>query len=467
MRNFKLISSILSDHWLIHPDWAARNAPLVEKLLKGDLTDAEGMELSGQEENPEKFEFEQTQAGVLVPVAYNDLSGAPDGSIGIIDIFGPITKYGGMCSYGTNDYTNWIKRAENHPNIKGIIIRLDTPGGQANGTVGFAQAIRECKKPVIAYVDDGMACSAGMWIASQANEVWASQKTDIIGSIGAFIQLPDYVKYFESQGLKVHTIYSRLSQDKNKEYHDAMDGNYEGMQNSLDALVKEFIGTVKKGRAGKISSNDPFTGKTYRAPEALKVGLIDKIGSLEDAAKRINTISRSGSSKSKISTNQNIMDIKTIKAWLNGHKENAADPSDREAAEHITQVMDDNKRLQEQNEDLQEDLNTANAEKDTAEAKITELEGKISALESTIQERDTSITEKDNKISELEGTIKEKDTKIEELGKKPGAEIDAPAGKKGDEQSGKKTSKTTSEISAGYEHVSGILDDLYGEESEK
>jgi protease-4 len=99
------------------------------------------------------------------------------------------------------------------------------------------------------------------------------------------MMLADYVGFFESQGIKIHTIYSTLSTEKNKGYRDAMKGEYDTiLSEDLDPFVKMFIADVKAARPNVDES--VFKGKTYYAQDALKLGLIDGIKSFDEVVAR-------------------------------------------------------------------------------------------------------------------------------------------------------------------------------------
>jgi protease IV len=166
---------------------------------------------------------------------------------------------------------------------------IDSPGGMVDGTATFADVIKASTKPVIAFIDDGMAASAAYWIASYANEIIASQPTDQIGSIGAYSTLADFTGAYEKDGIKIKTVYAPQSTEKNEEHRQAFEhNNIKPAEASIGRIAQEFIDKIKENRSGKININvsDPFKGKIFFADEALKIGLIDSIGNLDFAVNR-------------------------------------------------------------------------------------------------------------------------------------------------------------------------------------
>lgn len=228
--------------------------------------------------------------GKFVSSYANGFDDAPKGSIAVIPIEGPIVKNDGFCGEpGTRTIGNWIQEADRNPNISAIILNVDSPGGEAAGSEKLSQTVKSTSKPTLAFIDSGMAASAGYWIVSPADEIYASGPTDLVGSIGAYTQLLDFTQALEKEGIKVHEIYSTLSTEKNKAFKDALDGNYETMQDRfLDPLVIEFQNTVRTNRKGKITNEDEvFAGQTLFANDALKAGLIDGIATFDAVVSRV------------------------------------------------------------------------------------------------------------------------------------------------------------------------------------
>jgi protease-4 len=286
----KLASAILRGHWAIEPSWAHAHLPQVLRLLEGkevgrqDFYSMEDDEVSESNAGKIKCIHPDAKTGYVKAHYYRSFSEAPTGSVALIEIEGAITKYG-FCSYGSVDFAKWTQEAGSHPNISGILYKMDTPGGQCDGLQTVTDAIKAVNKPTIAFVDDGMCCSAGIWLSSACDKVYASQKTDIIGSIGVMCSFYDYMGNFEKNGIKYHEIYAPQSKDKNIDFKEALQGNYEKIQAELSVVAEAFISSVKSNRGSRLNTSvdDPFTGKTYFAPEAIKIGLIDGICSFDEA----------------------------------------------------------------------------------------------------------------------------------------------------------------------------------------
>ena len=228
--------------------------------------------------------------------------------VAVIPIQGTVQKRGGYCSLGTKDLVAHINAANRDPEISAIVLDIDSPGGQVDGTEELAQAVALSGKPVVAYID-GLGASAAYWIASQASHIFInSASTAYAGSLGVLCMNIFQGAYLEKQGLKVEILRSSRAVDKAR-----LNGVEEispevraAVQADLDQIGETFIEAVTKGRAGKLSTKeDVFTGKVYKGSDAKKHGLVDAIGSLQDAVNHAAKLAQTGGGKSASSFTQN------------------------------------------------------------------------------------------------------------------------------------------------------------------
>lgn len=286
--SFKTVSAILRSKWLIDRGWAQDHLPLVASILKGNNALVAELKDGKIETKEETFSSIRMEGGVARRSSTGAFSDAPEGSVAVINITGPIMKYGDVCSYGSMDYAAMIQAADRSQNISSILINIDSPGGEVNGTATLADAIKNTSKPVIAFINDGLCASAAMWVASAADEIYASQPTDMIGSIGVYCTIYDWNGYFEEQGLKVHEIYAPQSKNKNLEYKKAIKGNPRMVEEELSMIAEVFISTIKNNRGEKATANAKKwqAGDIMYASEAIDAGLIDGIKTFDQVIGR-------------------------------------------------------------------------------------------------------------------------------------------------------------------------------------
>lgn len=276
-----LLKEILTSTWLIHNERKDAYAAILFSLLKGESLCAD--DLSEQREQNRAYVV--NRSGALVGSKQRISIRAdkiPAGSIAVITIRDEIFKYDQACGpRGTQSILEDIKVVEANSNIKSILLVIDSPGGQVSFTDVLADAIKNSTKPVIGYVE-GMAASAAYWIVSGCNRIIASSKLDRVGAIGTMLFFADLQPAYEEMGVVFHEFYATQSIDKNQDLNDVLDGKYDAYRkNTLDVINKQFLAGVTANRPNLDPST--LTGKIYFAPDAISLGLIDEIGTLEYA----------------------------------------------------------------------------------------------------------------------------------------------------------------------------------------
>lgn len=132
------------------------------------------------------------------------------------------------------------------PDVKGIVLHIDSPGGQITGVHEFAEQVFAARnvKPVVAYIS-GTGASAAYWIASAAERVIADA-TAVLGSIGVVAAWTDEKEARRSQGLTDYEVVS--SQSPNKRLDPASAEGRDALQRLLDATADIFIADVARNR---------------------------------------------------------------------------------------------------------------------------------------------------------------------------------------------------------------------------
>lgn len=253
--------------WAVH----ASVLPLLRRAAAGE----KGVDFGG----PDKHALEVT---AVRSDSGNSGTEADAGNVVVIPISGTLVKRSGWY-IDMQDYSRFVREAAADPSVMGIIILMDTPGGQVNGTMELARTVAEAgkKKPVAAVVD-GLCASAGYWVASASQRIFCANDTVEIGSIGVMTSFMDFRPALEKDGVKFHEVYSSLSPDKNRMENDLLKGKYdEYREKVLDPLAKLFIQYVQAHRPEV--KDEALTGSVYFPAEAIKMGLADQMGGVEEA----------------------------------------------------------------------------------------------------------------------------------------------------------------------------------------
>ncbi|MDR2205773.1 MAG: S49 family peptidase [Flavobacteriaceae bacterium] len=204
----------------------------------------------------------------------------------IIDIIGLIVKYSDWWYTGTQTIIQILKNFEANENISGVVLNIDSGGGFLSGTSELANFIFNMEKPTIGFTN-GYVCSAANWIYAACKHRMASPFSDKIGSIGAFISFQDFTALFEKYGAKYYEIYAPQSSEKNIEFRELMKGNEKLYEQSLKESVDLFISEMRRFYGENLKDDGHvFAGRTYKPADALKIGLVDELGTLEDALQK-------------------------------------------------------------------------------------------------------------------------------------------------------------------------------------
>ena len=360
-----ILAEIFSGAWLISNERSAAYASILLSLIKGENF-SEGDSaiarernrsyvISGAGDQKQRFGFSDTNI--------------PEGSVAVIPIRSEILKYDQPCGpRGSQSILTDVKSADQNPNIKSILLVVDSPGGQVTGTDLLADAISNSTTPVVAYIE-GMAASAAYWIISGASKIIASSDLDRIGSIGTMLMVEDLKPALEAQGVKFHEVYASLSVDKNKDFNQVLDGNYEAYQkNVLDVINSKFLSSVKLNRPGLEDST--LTGKIYFAPEAIALGLIDEIGSLDHAISFADSLATEENIQSINHETKNSEPMKIKMTWKAIQSFFKMDPATLDAQEltdeRVQQINDQLATVTARNEELENLLTAETAAKETA-----------------------------------------------------------------------------------------------------
>lgn len=260
-------------------------AVLIDKFLERDVTGFSAEKLS------DKTPLLMTAVTPEAKSTSGDFNKAPSGSVAVIALRGDMLKEGTMCSYGTEEIAAVIREAAASPKIIGIRLDIDSGGGAVDAIAPMLDAIRFCQdqgKPVVASCD--LCASAAYYVACHCDEIIANNSISAeFGSIGVMIQFPDYAKYYEQKGIKVHTVYSDLSSYKNAPFEAALKGDYKSIrEETLNPLARQFQQAVRNRRRNLDEKVDGIlNGRMFFAADAKKHGLIDAIGNADTATEEV------------------------------------------------------------------------------------------------------------------------------------------------------------------------------------
>lgn len=196
--------------------------------------------------------------------------------VGVIEIAGVIADARAFCDD--------LKAFREDETIKAIVVRIDSPGGGVGPSQEIYRAIGKAreKKHVIASMG-ALAASGGYYAASATEGIMASPGT-ITGSIGVIMGYTNFKDIFDKVGLVPVVIKSGDFKDTGSPVRDMRDDEKIFLQKFVDTIHDQFVQDVSTGRNMPYDTVQALAdGRIYAGSEAMDLGLVDRLGNLEDA----------------------------------------------------------------------------------------------------------------------------------------------------------------------------------------
>ncbi len=175
--------------------------------------------------------------------------------------------------------------------IKAVILKINSPGGTVAASQELYQAIRDLRKSgkfVIAVIED-VGASGGYYIASACNYIIA-RPGSITGSIGVISIVPNIKNLMTKVGISVKVVKSGKFKDMGSSFREMTPEEEQLVQNIINKAYQQFFNAVMTGRKGKITPAELKSiadGRTIIGEDAVKYGLIDELGGVEEAKRVI------------------------------------------------------------------------------------------------------------------------------------------------------------------------------------
>ncbi len=255
---------------------------LLDGLLQNEEIEARILRLTDQDGKLETVSLAQYSPSAMKGSSSSD------------NIIGIMTASGTIISGNSNDLNGYLgastfqksmKKFRDNDKVKAVVLRIDSPGGSATASEAMWQAVKETtnKKPVIVSMGD-LAASGGYWLAMAGDTILASPHT-LTGSIGV------YGLHFSIGRMLDTKLGITSDQVLTSEYADMFSGmrplrpvERALFERSLDDTYAKFLRRVSENREmSEEAVHDVAQGRIWTGEAALKAGLIDGYGSLDDA----------------------------------------------------------------------------------------------------------------------------------------------------------------------------------------
>ena len=208
-----------------------------------------------------------------------------ENKIAVINVEGAIMT--GEAAYGiagSDTIVKNIQSATKDKNVKAMVLRVNSPGGEVWASELITNALNEFKetdRPIISSMGD-IAASGGVWVTTNSDEIWAEEDT-LTGSIGVYGIVPTLDGIYDWAGIKVDGVSSTKAGEWDE--REAMPENITNLiKSSIDRIYFKFVNKVADNRDMLYEDVLPIAGgRIWSGYKALELGLVDKIGDLGDA----------------------------------------------------------------------------------------------------------------------------------------------------------------------------------------
>ena len=288
MRNSYILQAFTEYPWAILP---AKLTALSEVVMR---------HINGEKLTPEEIEA-RIHGASRPPNRTFGGSGTPQ-MVAILPLFGSIFPRANMMTEMSGATSAEKFGAEfsalvDNPEISAIVLDINSPGGQVNGIAETANRIYEArgKKPVVAVANHLMA-SAAYWIGSAADEIVVTPSADI-GSIGVFAVHQDVSKALEQDGVKVSIIKEGKYKTEGNPYEPLADEARAAIQTRVRESYDAFVNAIALHRGVKPDDvRDGYgEGRVVGAQQAIRLGMADRIETLDQTVSRLFNQMRGGS----------------------------------------------------------------------------------------------------------------------------------------------------------------------------
>lgn len=214
------------------------------------------------------------------------IRGTGAGKIAVIYADGDIVMGKGQNnSIASDDYRSLIQRIRNDKSIDAVVLRVNSPGGSAlaSDIIWRELELLKKEKPVVVSMGD-YAASGGYYISCNADLIYSDANT-ITGSIGVFSVIPNISNFMKNKlGITFDRVNTSTYADAPSSTRALNATEQKFIQAGVDSIYNTFKNRVAKGRNKSVEYIDSIAqGRVWIGADAIKVGLVDRIGTLNDA----------------------------------------------------------------------------------------------------------------------------------------------------------------------------------------
>ncbi|AEI15473.1 signal peptide peptidase SppA, 36K type [Flexistipes sinusarabici DSM 4947] len=186
----------------------------------------------------------------------------------------------------SDKFLNAYKKFHDNPNVKGFVIRINSPGGAVAPSQEIYRILRKIDKPVFVSMST-LAASGGYYVAAASDKIFALEGT-LTGSIGVIMKFTNMSELYEKIGVQIETVKSGKFKDIGASNRSLTEAERKILQNTIDQVYESFIHDILKARKIKEETLRAYAdGRVITGKKALEIGLVDEIGGFYDTVESL------------------------------------------------------------------------------------------------------------------------------------------------------------------------------------
>lgn len=197
----------------------------------------------------------------------------------VLDVCGPLEHHHSDHFDSFHDIARCVGEALDNPDVRAIVLRIDSPGGVANGMASTSRAIRRkadrLGKPIFAYADEQI-CSAAYGLACAADEIWGPPTAEI-GSVGVILPVVDQTEANAAAGIRVELLVTGARKGDGHPDKPLDDAAIDALQARVDAIGADFFDLVAEARGMSPEDVAALQAGVFMGAEAVDRGLADGV----------------------------------------------------------------------------------------------------------------------------------------------------------------------------------------------
>lgn len=204
----------------------------------------------------------------------------PKRAVAVIELTGEIMS--------AKEVVEQIYREADNKEVKGIVLRVDSPGGAVGPSQDVYNAVShaKAKKPVVVSMG-ALAASGGLYSSLSASKIFCQPGT-LTGSIGVIMQIPNFTKIAEKLGVDMVTVKSGKLKDVGNAFRQMEPEEKQFLEDTVHKVYEEFLNAVVTSRKIPREKAMEFAdGRVIVGSEAKRLGLVDEFGDVYDAARAV------------------------------------------------------------------------------------------------------------------------------------------------------------------------------------